>query len=117
MRTAQEIFNIVVAHLRQQNSKSMTSYDETLCAFRGTDGRKCAIGALIPDECYDPYMEGIHFTEFDAINEKMTNLRDEFIAHESLLQDLLIIHDRYDLDKWEDSLANIAKKFYLQFPV
>jgi hypothetical protein len=28
------------------------------CLYRGPDGRRCAIGHLIPDELYDPDMEG-----------------------------------------------------------
>ena len=28
------------------------------CAYRGDDGRKCAIGVAIPDSVYDPSVEG-----------------------------------------------------------
>lgn len=32
---------------------------EALCAYRGDNGRKCAVGCLIPDSEYDPYIEGL----------------------------------------------------------
>lgn len=32
--------------------------DDGNCAYRAEDGSKCAIGCLIPDDLYDPEMEG-----------------------------------------------------------
>lgn len=52
--TKQEIFDRVAAHLRKQGSCSMCDADgyrgNKLCLYRTEDGRKCAIGALIPDD-------------------------------------------------------------------
>lgn len=31
---------------------------ESKCAYRGLEGRKCAVGQLIPDHNYTPHMEG-----------------------------------------------------------
>lgn len=33
------------------------------CSYRGSEGRKCAAGYLIPDELYDPNMEGQIFAD------------------------------------------------------
>lgn len=30
------------------------------CVYRGPGGLKCAVGHVIPDEVYDPKMEGLH---------------------------------------------------------
>jgi len=38
-----------------QGKKSVN--DEDLCMYRGFDGLKCAIGHLIPDSKYSPYIE------------------------------------------------------------
>jgi len=51
----QEIFDRVAKHLLQQNCVAVTSFG---CAYRGYKNTKCAIGALIPDDIYDPDMEG-----------------------------------------------------------
>lgn len=56
--TNQEAFNIIVRHMRQQGKRSMSSDIPGMCAYRGKDGTKCAVGALIPDEEYHPDMEG-----------------------------------------------------------
>lgn len=50
----QEIFEMVAKHLFQQKERSM----DGKCLYRGPNGKKCAIGILIPDEKYDPDMEG-----------------------------------------------------------
>lgn len=49
--TKQEIINKVVEHFRQQKA---LAWDDSQghCRYRTTDGRKCAVGALIPDALY-----------------------------------------------------------------
>lgn len=61
----QEIFDGVCAQLAKQGGPSMafikTKYDldgSTACAYRGANGRMCALGVLIPDEEYNPKHEG-----------------------------------------------------------
>ncbi len=54
--TLQEIFDKVILHLRRQHVVSVCVFGA--CAYRGDEGRQCAIGCLIPDDEYDPNMEG-----------------------------------------------------------
>lgn len=49
----QIVFDRALAHLRQQGRKSIDTYG---CAYRGRDGRMCAIGPEIVN--YDPELEG-----------------------------------------------------------
>jgi hypothetical protein len=53
----QMIFDRVTKHLAEQKRPAMDE-DEEGCAYRGADGRKCAIGCLIDDEHYAPELEG-----------------------------------------------------------
>lgn len=39
--------------------RSKSTADPHMCAYRGAGGKKCAIGWLIPDECYDTSLEGL----------------------------------------------------------
>lgn len=55
MNTMQEEFDAVVAHLYKQGKKAMSGKG---CAYRGENGTMCAVGCRIPDEMYDPKMEG-----------------------------------------------------------
>ena len=52
MRTSQEVFDVVAKHLLTQNAKSMDDPWDEMCAYRGENGRRCAVGALIPDDLY-----------------------------------------------------------------
>ncbi len=51
----QAVFNTVAKHLLTQGRQAMDSGGH--CVYRGKDGLRCAIGALIPDEVYDPVIE------------------------------------------------------------
>lgn len=49
--TKQEIINKIVEHFRQQKALAW-DVAQGHCRYRTTDGRKCAVGALIPDALY-----------------------------------------------------------------
>ncbi len=57
----QKCYDIAAKGLLKQNNKSMrlwTPGDPPVCAYRGDNGTKCAVGFLIPDEKYHLNMEG-----------------------------------------------------------
>ena len=56
----QDIFNKAVKHFAGMAGPSMDATDDTStqCAYRGTNGNKCVVGAFIPDELYDENLEG-----------------------------------------------------------
>lgn len=61
--TNQEIFDTCLTHLRAQGQRALN--DRGTCQYRADDGLKCAIGALIPDDKYNPNFErfGVYSTE------------------------------------------------------
>lgn len=52
----QAAFDTMVRHLRKQGRPSVEA--RGCCRYRGPDGTKCAIGALISDDAYSPRLEG-----------------------------------------------------------
>ena len=52
MSLIQKLFDKTVIHLLTQMEQSISD-DGDSCAYRGTNGLKCAIGALIDDKWYD----------------------------------------------------------------
>jgi hypothetical protein len=63
--TPQEIFDTVARHLFAQGERAgiVTDYDYDnnegfACRYRAPGGTVCAVGKLIPDDAYDPAMEG-----------------------------------------------------------
>lgn len=95
--TAQEIFDKIVSHLRTQNAVSVRS--DGGCAYRSGDGeKKCAVGCLIPDDVYDPRMEGFMASVVVRDYKELAHLR----GHQDLLESMQMIHDHVSLDRWED---------------
>lgn len=56
----QEIFDTVARHIFKQGVPGGYTNEENFfcCQYRGEEGTSCAVGCLIPDEVYVPYMEG-----------------------------------------------------------
>lgn len=86
--TSQEIFDIVVTHLRKQGKPAMNNIGG--CSYRGVDGTKCAVGCLIPDSIYKSEMEGSIAEELVIQFEGLYHL----IEHKHLLGLLQSAHDK-----------------------
>ena len=64
--TPQEIFDTVAKHLFTQGKRAGILRDGGdgfygpvfRCRYRAPDGATCAVGKLLPDDAYDPKMEG-----------------------------------------------------------
>lgn len=121
-----EIFHAVKAHLLKQNMRSIIGCD---CQYRGPNGLKCAVGALIKDEHYHVNLEGncvlslevltalqksgVLEPEYDIRRELSwyTTERDERVA---LLCDLQNMHDDREPADWPEKLEAIAKRFAIE---
>lgn len=117
----QEMFDTVVKHLLSQKKRSMGRFasqaeeldlmDDSMCAYRGENGLKCAIGCLIPDDLYDPKMEGQvvgALFAFPGIGK--------YIINTYIARGLQSIHDACEPENWEDALRRFAKTEGLIFP-
>jgi len=126
MKTKQEIFNQVAAHLMTQKEPAKDSAGD--CAYRGLHGHQCAVGCLIEDEHYNSYFEGILITiEHDsgsAPTGQNRLLHDALLASgvdvadadvEALLAELQQLHDNVDAESWIDELPVIADCLNLTF--
>jgi hypothetical protein len=143
---AQEIFDKVVAHLKQQRRPSIKMPDDggSGCAYRGDGGTKCAFGIFISDEAYDPNMEGCSSDEFfialdtgtypfqgkthpldlsDTMRAEMKPLKE----HRKLLRALQLVHDNAawspmdsefaTMDKFCIGLTKVASRHQLEFDI
>jgi len=114
--TAQEIFDAVVKHLAKQKRKCAIPTSETgsktdTCKYRH-NGYACAIGHLIPDEVYDPKMEG--FTLSGLVDENFSGLPSYFSKYRNFLQYLQQAHDFCrGLSSIKEELGYVAKQFEL----
>ena len=105
----QEAFDIMVQHLRKQGRKSVSPNDPNDCAYRGADGLKCAIGALLSDNEYKAEFEG------NSVNCLLDYglLRDLDIG---LLMDMQNIHDFAPVHRWEARFQDVAEDYELTLP-
>ena len=101
--TKQETFDFVVGNLIKQGRPSVHSVQHVgmngpsiTCRYRSDAGLKCAAGWCIPDEQYDPSMEGQTVCESKWIQSMVA-------AHDlDLLVELQTAHDSYvtNTDSW-----------------
>lgn len=133
----QEIFNHVKHHLlvvQKVKAEATNQNGMKKCVYRSPDGRKCAIGCLIPDNMYKP-----DFEEVGSINSVLWirgNNNIEFIPehHEDytveffkvldslgvhkrawrLLDALQEVHDCSEIEEWPEEIARVAKHFRLK---
>ena len=107
----QEIFDRVAIHLMTQGHPAVNEDGD--CRYRGERGTSCAVGCLIPDELYDPEIEGesIHVLPSEL---KIYLGRDHLI----FLSDLQKAHDnssRADnfMPWFRESMSEIADEYKL----
>jgi hypothetical protein len=104
--------------------RATANADETIggmpvCLYRAAGGLACFFGALIPDDRYNPRMEGRSVQTTDAYYLST----DLFVGGErdaefdgadvDFLRDLQRVHDREVPEYWKKSLLNVAKVYAL----
>jgi hypothetical protein len=108
MSTIQEAFDIAATHLLRQGERSTASQHGGICAYRGYEGLKCGIGALISDESYTMYIEGHNLSNDDVVSA----VRDSgWPVNESAMRmyvGIQRIHDGEHLGAWINELELLA---------
>ena len=98
---AQETFDTVAKHMLTQGRRSTTDGANT-CRYRGSEGRKCAAGVLIPDEIYTEEMEGLGWRAVCETHPRVPQ------AHCQLISELQRIHDTAEPLDWPKLLRRLA---------
>ena len=110
----QQVFNQITEHLLTQSCKA--EYTEYLgveprprCAYRGTNGTKCAVGILIPDCEYNGAMES------KAVGSLLEDFYSSFQPIDSRVIDFLRFfqgaHDCNDPFNWKSKLFDIVQYY------
>lgn len=120
--TQQEMFDTIIPALLKQGGPSLgpeAADPESIgCMYRGDDGRKCAVGVLIPDELYTPSMEGRSAEDMMKIYLDVQNLLGA--ENVEFLEAMQQVHDSnpYDAEEWDmnyfiGSYERLASRFDL----
>lgn len=115
MRTAQELFDAIVSGLREQGGQSLDEM-QLSCAYRGENGRKCAVGQVLPDPSYNPAMEGMGLKRLLDSGLLPPATQEEFDLHQDLLREMQNIHDGVAyVSDWEYAFRDAAERFDLTY--
>jgi len=111
---AQDVFDIVAWHLLWQNSRA-TAIDRVKCMYRAPDGKRCAIGWLIPDDVYSKALEffGVRDIAQRLIEGEHARFARFLYLHMSLLRALQEMHDANLPAEWPVMLRAIAQRHSL----
>ena len=74
---------------------------DDVCAYRGENGLKCAVGILIPDGD----VEEVSLSRL-ACNQSRTG--EGILKHRQILEDLQFVHDFRDEETWATELRRLA---------
>jgi hypothetical protein len=122
----QMAFNEMFEGLRNQDFRQSTRIRTgrwaggSVCSYRGMNGRKCAIGHLIPTEKYSSSLELVHGgvsnpAVYGSLPEKYGAIEDgKFL---DFLIEAQYIHDRSRVPKkMQDGLRLLASTYHLTIP-
>lgn len=109
MLTNEEISKKIRDHLTQQKAQSLRYGGglTTECAYRGIDGKMCAVGVLLADEDYNPVMESCGIGRCDS-DPRWVLLRDALTARYGTHIDFCMLaewqryHDGSMYESWCD---------------
>jgi hypothetical protein len=109
--TLQELFDRICEHLLTQNRKAIeVTRQGEMCRYRGADGCSCAIGCLIPDDDYDPSIEGSIVLDAPVWSRIPYELDEHLLVS---LRNLQNLHDAWRPSDWPCQLRAFARYYQL----
>ena len=109
---AQEALEKMATGLMNQAAKSegpRRNDNRVVCRFRGTMGRKCAVGFMIPDSVYNPGMELSAYDELSCFSD----WPEETIEIMGAMQ---CVHDNREPMDWAQGIRRAAIEAGLYCP-
>lgn len=120
--TNQEAFDKALFGIRAQGYLQSISENDK-CAYRGEDGRKCAIGHCLPDELAEEikWLDTATFSSWSSIRKapefaEFSSVKMLQGCNPSLLSELQNVHDSMqDKENFEDRMQEIAQFYDLVY--
>lgn len=109
MSLKQELFDRISKHLLNQNKRSTDHRGD--CRYRGDNGLKCAVGAIISDKKYSEKIEGC--TVYTSSVIECLPVRYQGVGSINFIGKLQRLHDMTPVSLWKESLKEIAAKHNL----
>jgi len=114
--TNQELFDFVVSSVIKQGGPSVALTNGQIeCLYRSPEGRKCAVGFLIPDDKYTPACES-HLPRWLRRKGFIENISDYQL---NMIDRLQYAHDEASAGEFIDTFLSLCKRtasaFYLEW--
>lgn len=118
----QQLYDDICSHLDRQGCQSLGSGGSLVpaCMYRGVEGRKCAVGGILPDQYYTPNMEGMGAEELlGEYPELVEYIREHYHLGGGIeeVEDLLLrtqrVHDEFLVETWAVQFERAAIDFNL----
>ncbi len=108
--SAQAIFDRVVEHAAQMPGRSHV--DGKGCLYRGPNGNKCFVGALLTDEEAKGLDASMPYTAAELAGANL--MPERLLEHAALLQSLQDVHDQSrTMTSWPVELRLVAGRYGL----
>lgn len=113
----QRIYEFALRHRRKQQRPGTIAENSTACAYRGPNGLKCAVGAMLTDEQMQEYGIDNKASVTDGAEEAFKKLigADRTGKKFKLLSEIQMAHDRATVDYRAGGstafMAQIERKF------
>jgi hypothetical protein len=131
--TMQQIFSAAYLQSLKKEKSQYTAREATpsqsatfgSCLYKNSKGKKCFIGASIPDELYAPGLEHrsggpvlislglLPRRDFDKMTKEEL---DTFNDTDMMIIRLQKIHDSVPVEHWEANMLKLAVDYHLQIP-
>lgn len=105
----QHIVMVGMHHMLHQGKRA---HDNGVCLYRTDDGLECVFGALIPNTCITPNLEGATASRVFAEGLLPHVLHNALVPYQSLIAALQSIHD--NVENWQ-SWQKMMDATYLPF--
>lgn len=97
--------------------RPLSGSSDNVCQYRSPSGDMCAIGCLIPEDLYDPKMEGKDFLSLVTEFPKMAGLFLSSNENDQFFDNLQDLHDnKRKFDNIEESLRIFGRAHALKVP-
>ena len=104
----QQVFERIVDHLLAQKEPALNP-GKYACMYRGENGKKCAVGVLIPDEEYLSGFEGKDVRELLNHYPRLHTVFDLSEEYDGELRLLVMLQDIHDASEYRVPLSKPEK--------
>jgi hypothetical protein len=116
-KSRQAVYDQVVTHLRTQGNLSHNENGSS--AYRGVNGRRCAMGIFITDDKYDPAIEGNAIESLMAyLPQEIADTGKEFLGSLQRLHDVDVTafpSGNFYAPDMEKQMRRVADKWALKY--